>query len=69
MGNASISDFYTKLAKENKGKGEYYYTSFGADNNTARNTISQTVTKSGSNSKNDHMDTNNDAVEALMKYI
>lgn len=69
MGNASVSDFYTKLAKENKGKVEYYYTSFGANNNTARNTISQTVTKSGSNRKNNHMDTNNDAVEALMKYI
>jgi len=69
MGNASVSDFYTKLAKDNKGKVEYYYTSFGADNNTARNSISQTVTKSVSNNKNDHMDTNNDAVEALMKYI
>ena len=69
MGNASISDFYTKLAKENKEKVEYYHTSFGADNNSARNTISRTVSKSTSNSKNDHMDTNNDAVEALMKYI
>jgi hypothetical protein len=69
MGNASVSDFYTKLARENKGKVEYYYTSFGADNNTARNSISQAVSKSVSNNKNDHMDTNNDAVEALMKYI
>ena len=69
MGNASVSDFYTKLARENKGKVEYYYTSFGANNNTAKNTISQTVSKSVSNNKNDHMDTNNDAVEALMKYI
>ena len=69
MGNASVSDFYTKLARENKGKVEYYYTSFGANNNTARNSISQSVSKSVSNNKNDHMDTNNDAVEALMKYI
>jgi hypothetical protein len=69
MGNASVSDFYTKLAKENKGKVEYYYTSFGADNNSARNTISQAVNKSAANIKNDHMNTNNDAVEALMKYI
>ena len=69
MGNASVSDFYTKLVKENKGKVEYYYTSFGANNNTARNTISQTVLKSSENSKNNHMDTNNDAVGTLMKYI
>jgi hypothetical protein len=69
MGNASVSDFYTKLAKDNKMKVEYYYTSSGADNNTARNTISQTVSKSVSNSKNNHMDTNNDAVEALIRYI
>ena len=69
MGNSSVSDFYTKLAKDNKEKVEYYYTSFGANNNTTRNTISQTVTKSAANSKNDHMDTNNDAVEALIKYI
>jgi hypothetical protein len=69
MGNSSVSDFYTKLAKDNKEKVEYYYTSFGANNNTARNTISQTVSKSATNSKNDHMDTNNDAVEALIKYI
>jgi len=69
MGNASVSDFYTKLAKENRGKIEYYYTSFGANNNTARNAISQTVMKSSENSKNNHMDTNNDAIGALMKYI
>ena len=69
MGKSSVSDYYTKLAKDNKEKVEYYYTSFGANNNTARNTISQTVTKSAANSKNDHMDTNNDAVEALIKYI
>jgi ribulose bisphosphate carboxylase small subunit len=69
MGNASASDFYTKLAKDNKGKVEYYYTSFGADNNSARNTISQTVNKSLANTKNDHMNTNNDALQSLMKYI
>jgi len=69
MGNSSVSDFYTKLAKDNKEKVEYYYTSFGANNNTAKNTISQTVSKSAANSKNDHMETNNDAVEALIKYI
>ena len=69
MGNSSVSDFYTKLAKDNKEKVEYYYTSFGANNNTARNTISQTVSKSAANSKNNHMETNNDAVEALIKYI
>jgi hypothetical protein len=69
MGNASASDFYTKIAKDNKGKVEYYYTSFGADNNTARNTISQAVSKSVANNKNDHMDTNNDAIAALLKFI
>jgi hypothetical protein len=69
MGNASVSDFYTKLAKDNKGKVEYYYTSFGADNNTARNTITQAVSKSSANSKNDHMDTNNDAISSLLKFI
>jgi hypothetical protein len=69
MSNATVSDFYTKLAKNNKGKVEYYYTSFGADNNTARNTISQAVSKSSANSKNDHMDTNNDAISALLKFI
>lgn len=69
MGNTSVSDFYIKLAKENKGKVEYYYTSSGGNNSTARNTISQAVSKSLLNIKNNHMNTNNDAVEALIKYI
>jgi len=69
MGNSTSSDFYTKLARDNRNKVEYYYTSFGANNNTAKNSISGVVGKSSSNLKNNHMDTNNDAVESLMKYI
>lgn len=69
MGNSSVSDFYTKLAKENKEKVEYYYSGAGANNNAAKNTIIQTVNKSLLNNKNNHMDTNNDAIEALIKYL
>ena len=64
MGNASIESFYKKYANDNKSKTSYFYTTFGANSETARDTIKNTVT-SKKNDKNDHMKTNKDAVATL----
>ncbi len=67
--NASVANFYTKLAKQYPSKIEYYYTGSssqagGSVNLPAKNTIinSVFVSKQGNN----HMSTNEDAVQSLL---
>ncbi len=64
MGSAGVSTFYKQYATNNKSKTTYFYTTFGAQDNAARDAIKNTVT-SKQNAKNDHMKTNNDAVATL----
>lgn len=68
MGNSSAGNFYVDLAKQNPNKVEYYYTSFGANNNTAKTGISGAVKVHKAQDKNDHMATNEDAIASLIKF-
>jgi hypothetical protein len=68
MGDSKVGKFYTELANNNKGKVEYFYTSFGANNEKARKDISQSVSKGEQNRENNHMKTNEDAVKSLLSY-
>jgi cyclophilin family peptidyl-prolyl cis-trans isomerase len=57
-------NFYKQYIDANGGKTKYYYTSFGANNPTARNSIaSKSSIKQMSNKG--HMSTNLDAVSTL----
>lgn len=62
-----FSKFFTDLAKENKDKVKYYYTSYGANNPSARNTIASLASTAVKNSSDSHMDTNFDAIKDLEK--
>jgi hypothetical protein len=64
MGNSSIENFYIKYASDNKSKTSYFYTTFGANSDKARDTIKNTVS-SKKNAANNHMKTNDDAVSSL----
>jgi hypothetical protein len=68
MGNKKTEDFYIKLAKENPSKVEYYYTSFGANSNTAKNGVSAAVKVKNAQKENQHMKTNEDAVSSLINF-
>jgi hypothetical protein len=68
MGNESVGSFYNKLAQENPDKVEYYYTSFGANNSSARDKISSSVKVKMQQLSNNHMETNLDAVKSLSNY-
>jgi hypothetical protein len=65
MKGKTISDFYIKFTNNNKSKVEYYYTSFGANNDSARDAIAKSA--SVVNTKSNHMDTNLLAVDSLIK--
>ena len=63
-----FSDFFTNLVKNNKDKVEYFYTDYGANNPSARNTISSLASNSVKNLKNSHMETNKDAIKSLENF-
>ena len=68
MGNQTIGNFYSKLAKDNPEKVEYYYTSFGGNNSSATSDISNSVKTKIQQKENSHMKTNEDAVKSLSSY-
>lgn len=68
MGNEKIKSFYIDLARQNPDKVEYYYTSGGAVNPSARDGVASSVKNKVKNSKG-HMATNIDAVESLIKSV
>ncbi len=69
MGNDESSSFYKKLAEDNKSKVKYFYTSSGANNKSASDSIIKSVSTYKLNGNNDHMSTNNDAVSDLKSNI
>lgn len=69
MGNSTSSDFYKNLVKKEKQKIEYFYTSFGANNDSARKDLIASASYSAQNKNNDHMETNKDALISLTKQI
>lgn len=64
MGNANVSTFYKDLASKYRDKVEYYYTDYGANNSSARNSIAASVTKKEKVSG--HMATNINAINSLL---
>lgn len=68
MGNKKTEDFYINLAKENSSKVEYYYTSFGANSNTAKTGVASAVKVKNAQRENNHMKTNEDAVSSLINF-
>ena len=58
----SVGNFYKKFVKDNSSKVKYYYTSFGSQNDDAKNFISKMVSSVKNSS---HMETNTDAVNSL----
>jgi hypothetical protein len=68
MGSKDSENFYVKLAKENPEKVEYYYTSGGATNNSARNGVASAVETKNQQKENSHMKTNVDAVTSLINF-
>lgn len=68
MGNPVVSEFYKKLASENPKKVEYFYTTFGANNADASSAIASSSSKATKNPKNNHMETNVDAISSLESY-
>lgn len=69
MGSDTVSSFYKKLAKDNKNKVKYFYTSFGGNNKSATDEISSAVLTKKLNGNNDHMSTNLDALSDLKGSI
>lgn len=69
MGNSASSDFYKNLVKNNKQKVEYYYTSSGASNDSARKDLITFAPVAVQNKQNDHMSTNKDALVSLTKSV
>lgn len=67
MGNSTVADFYKKIAADNSTKVEYFYTDYGANNPTAKQSIASTASNSVKNSANNHMLTNVDAINSLEK--
>lgn len=68
LGNKKVEDFYVDLAKRNPNKVEYYYTSFGANSNSAKNGIVSAVSTDLAQKENNHMKTNQDAITSLLQY-
>lgn len=68
MGNKTVEDFYTKLAKENPDRVEYYYTSSGAQSDSAKNSIVKNVSVKNAQKENNHFKTNEDAVASLVNF-
>lgn len=68
MGNADVGKFYADLAAKYPDKIEYYYTEKGAVNSSARDRIASSV-KTKVQNKKDHFQTNEDAVNSLLKSI
>ena len=56
------------LAKKNPSRVEYYYTSFGATSNSAKEGVASAVNTKNAQKENNHMKTNEDAVSSLLKY-
>jgi hypothetical protein len=65
MGNSSVSSFYKDLASKYKDKVEYYYTDYGANNSSARDSIASSVAKKEKVSG--HMASNINAINSLLK--
>lgn len=64
-----FSQFFIDLTKGNKDKVKYYYTSYGANNPSAKNTIASLASTAVKNSSDSHMDTNHDAIKDLEKSV
>lgn len=69
MGNSNVASFYKNLAESNRSKVRYFYTGTGAANSDAKNSLINTLNFYKANDRNDHMDTNNDAVNDLLNKI
>jgi len=69
MGNKKTSDYYTKIAINNKEKVRFFYTPKGSENEDATNQIIKSINYYKLNGNNDHMDTNTDAVSDLISKI
>ena len=66
MGNSDVGNFYKGYVKSNSSKVLYFYTSYGANNESARDYIAKTAYVSEEiKEKNGHMKTNNVAVNKL----
>lgn len=65
MGNATVSTFYKDLASKYRDKVEYYYTDYGANNSSARNSIAASVSKKEKVAG--HMATNINAINSLLQ--
>jgi hypothetical protein len=63
MGNSTVSEFYKGLASKYRDKVEYYYTDYGANNPSARNSIASSVSKKEKVSG--HMASNINAINSL----
>jgi peptidoglycan hydrolase-like protein with peptidoglycan-binding domain len=63
MGNSTVSEFYKGLASKYRDKVEYYYTDYGANNSSARDSISSSVSKKEKVSG--HMASNINAINSL----
>lgn len=68
MGSKKVEDFYVDLAKRNPNKVEYYYTSSGANSNSAKDGVAKAVTTKNAQKENSHMKTNEDAITSLLQY-
>ena len=67
MGNFTSSNFYVIYTSKNSQKVEYYYTSWGSQNSSARDEIIKSVRKSKiSTGNNSHMFCNVLACESLL---
>lgn len=64
MGNATVSSFYKDLASRYKDKVEYYYTDYGANNSSARDSIASSASKKEKVSG--HMASNINAINSLL---
>jgi hypothetical protein len=73
IGNSGVSNFYKKIAEDNKDKTEYYYTIYGSSNKEAAEYIASKVKNKLSNDPkgqgSTHMATNIDAMQSINNYI
>jgi peptidoglycan hydrolase-like protein with peptidoglycan-binding domain len=65
MGNSIVSEFYKDLASKYRDKVEYYYTDYGANNPSARNSIASSVSKK--EKVTGHMASNINAINSLLQ--
>lgn len=63
MKGSKLGNFFVNYTNSNSGKVSYFYTSFGANNQKARDSIASTASTTGKS--NNHMDTNRLAVNSL----